>query len=165
MNLAMLLDMAAEAFGERAAVSCGARTVSYAELRAAAQALAGELRSGSYAHAALLDTNGIAAPVTLFAAAYAGLPYVPLNYRLTAPELTALLERVAPVWLAAAPEQLARSHPAPWHHRHRCAPARHGQPSRWRCRVPRRPVIPRRWRDPAVYERHYGCAQGGRAAA
>jgi long-chain acyl-CoA synthetase len=108
MNLAMLLDMAADAFGERTAVSCGTQQLSYARLRRAAQAAAHELRQGSFSHAALLDTNGLNAPVTLFAAAYAGLPYVPLNYRLTSAELEELLQRVAPAWLVAAPEQLAR---------------------------------------------------------
>ncbi len=108
MNLAMLLEMAADAFGERTAVSCGPLHLSYARLRSAAQAAAGELRLSTASHAAFLDTNGLNAPVTLFASAYAGLPYVPLNYRLTSAELEELLQRVAPAWLVAAPEQLAR---------------------------------------------------------
>ncbi len=108
MNLAMLLDMAADAFGERVAVKCGPGSLSYAALRAAAHAAAREMGRRSFAHAALLDTNGLAVPITLFAAAYAGLPYVPLNYRLTDTELTELLGRVAPAWLAAPPEQLQR---------------------------------------------------------
>src|ERR1700722_3612020 len=108
MNLAMLLDMAAEAFGERTAVSCGPDHLSYTRLRSAAQAAARELRHSPCSHAALLDTNGLNAPITLFAAAYAGLPYVPLNYRLTSGELEELLQRVAPAWLVAPPEQLAR---------------------------------------------------------
>jgi long-chain acyl-CoA synthetase len=108
MNLAMLLEMAADAFGERTAVACGPARMSYAQLRAAAQAAARGLRQGAFSHAALLDTNGLNAPVTLFAAAYAGLPYVPLNYRLTSGELEELLARVAPAWLVGAPEQLAR---------------------------------------------------------
>ena len=108
MNLAMLLDMAADAFGERVAVKCGPSSLSYAALRAAAHAAAREMGRGGFAHAALLDSNGLAVPITLFAAAYAGLPYVPLNYRLTDSELTELLARVAPAWLAAPPAQLQR---------------------------------------------------------
>ncbi len=104
----MLLDMAADAFGERIAVSCGDRSLSYAELRAAARAAAPHLARGGYAHAALLDTNGLAAPVALFAAAYAGVPYVPLNYRLTGAELEELLARVAPAWLVSQPAHLQR---------------------------------------------------------
>jgi long-chain acyl-CoA synthetase len=108
VNFAMLLDMAADAFGERIAVSCGGRSLSYAELRRAARAAAPALSAGGFAHAALLDTNGLAAPVALFAAAYAGVAYVPLNYRLTAGELEELLARVAPAWLVSQPEHLER---------------------------------------------------------
>src|SRR3546814_17156180 len=42
---------------------------------------------------------------TLFrSAAYAAVPYVPLNYRLTAPELNELAERIAPALLITTPE-------------------------------------------------------------
>ena len=108
MNLAMLLEMAAEAFGERIAVTCGDRSLSFTELRSAARTAAHALAGREFAYAALLDTNGLAAPVTLFAAAYAGLPYAPLNYRLSGAEHEELLRRIAPAWLAAAPQFRAR---------------------------------------------------------
>jgi long-chain acyl-CoA synthetase len=101
VNFAMLLDMAADAFGERIAVTCGEHALTYAALRAAARAAASQLAGGGFSHAALLDTNDLAAPITLFASAYAGVPYVPLNYRLTSAELEELLSRVAPVWLVS----------------------------------------------------------------
>jgi acyl-CoA synthetase (AMP-forming)/AMP-acid ligase II len=103
MNLAMLLEMAADAFGERIAVSCAGRTLSFSGLRSAAQSAARSLERAQVAHVALLDGNDVAAPVALFAAAFAGLPYVPLNYRLTGAELEQLLARVAPAWLIAPP--------------------------------------------------------------
>lgn len=103
MNLAMLLDMAVDAFGERTALKCAGRELRYAELRTSALAAAGELRGLS--HLALLDTNGPATSVALFAAAYAGVPYVPLNYRLNSAELTQLLERISPAWLIAPAAQ------------------------------------------------------------
>jgi long-chain acyl-CoA synthetase len=103
MNLAMLLEMAADAFGERSAVSCGGRHLSYSALRAAAQSAARTLAPSGFTHVALLDANGVAAPLALFAAAYAGVPYVPLNYRLTGAELEQLLARVTPAWLLAPP--------------------------------------------------------------
>jgi len=108
MNIAILLEMAADAFGERIAVTCADRSVSYAQLRAAAQAAAQHLHGGTFAHLALLESDGLAAAVALFAAAYAGVPYVPLSYRLTGGELTERLERIAPAWLVADPAQLAR---------------------------------------------------------
>jgi long-chain acyl-CoA synthetase len=108
MNFAMLLDMAAEAFGERTAVTCGADSLTFAALRQAAHAAAAQLGGGRFSHAVLLDTNGLPAPITLFAAAYAGVPYVPLNYRLTDVELEELLQRVAPASVVSQPQFLAR---------------------------------------------------------
>ena len=102
MNIATILDMAAEAFGERTALVCGATRMSYAELRERARAAAGAIRASGATYAALLDINSPAAPVAIFAAAYAGVPYVPLNYRLTAPELNELVERVAPAYLVTS---------------------------------------------------------------
>jgi long-chain acyl-CoA synthetase len=103
MNLAMLLDMAVDAFGDRTALKCAGRELSYAELRSRALAAAAQLRGLS--HLALLDTSGPATSVALFAAASAGVPYVPLNYRLNPAELTQLLERIAPAWLIAPDAQ------------------------------------------------------------
>jgi acyl-CoA synthetase (AMP-forming)/AMP-acid ligase II len=44
----------------------------------------------------LLDVTSLAMPVGLFASGWAGMPFVPLNYRLTGAELDALLERLRP---------------------------------------------------------------------
>jgi long-chain acyl-CoA synthetase len=47
-----------------------------------------------------------AAPIAIFGAACAGIPYVPLNYRLTRAELNDLVKRVAPARLIAGPEYM-----------------------------------------------------------
>lgn len=99
MNLSTILDMAAEACGERIALVDGARRMSYVELRDAALACAQYLHASRARAVAMLDVNGAAAPVALFAAAYAGLPYVPLNYRLTRAEINELIERITPAYL------------------------------------------------------------------
>jgi long-chain acyl-CoA synthetase len=104
MNFAMLLDMAADAFGERIAVTCGGDHLRYGGLREAARTAGA--RAKAFRHLALLDSNGLIGPLALFAAAYAGVPFVPLNYRLTAGELVQLLKRIAPAWLVAAPAHL-----------------------------------------------------------
>jgi acyl-CoA synthetase (AMP-forming)/AMP-acid ligase II len=44
-------------------------------------------------------------PLALFGAAWAGRPFVPLNYRLTGPEVDALIERVAPVLIVTDRER------------------------------------------------------------
>jgi acyl-CoA synthetase (AMP-forming)/AMP-acid ligase II len=107
MNLMMLLEMARSGFGERVAVTSGEHALTYAELFDAAGAAAAALRASGARHAALLDETSPALPVALFASAWAGLPFAPLNYRLTAAELDALLSRVAPAWLVTGAERAA----------------------------------------------------------
>lgn len=102
MNLTMLLDMAAETFGDRTAVVCGEVSLSYAELRARALAAADKIKAIGVGYVAYLDVNSPAAPVALFAAAYAGVPYVPLNYRLHDDEINALVARVTPALLVTS---------------------------------------------------------------
>lgn len=104
MNIAMLLDMAADAFGERTAVVCGDQSLTFAELRRQAQRAARVFQASDAEYVALLDTNGPVLPVVLFGAAYAGKPYVPLNYRLTTGEINELLDRVKPAVLVHGSE-------------------------------------------------------------
>ena len=108
MNLSTILDMAAEAFGDRVGVVCGDTRLTYAELRRKAYAAARELQGSGARHLALLDVNSPAAPVAIFAAAYAGIAYVPINYRLTREEINELVERVAPAVLVASDEARAQ---------------------------------------------------------
>jgi long-chain acyl-CoA synthetase len=96
MNISTILDMAAEAFGERTGVVNGDTRIDYATLRARAYAAARAIRASGAQNLAMLDVSSPAVPVAIFGAAYAGVPYVPLNYRLTKPEINELLARVAP---------------------------------------------------------------------
>jgi len=104
MNISTILDMAAEAFGDRIGVVSGDQRLTYAELREAAYRAARVFRASGASYVALLDVNSPAAPVALFGAAYAGIPYVPLNYRLTPAEINKLLARVAPAVLVTSAE-------------------------------------------------------------
>jgi acyl-CoA synthetase (AMP-forming)/AMP-acid ligase II len=96
MNLLMLLEMACSGFGDRVAVRSGEAELTFAELFEAARGAAARLREAGAGHAALLDVTSPAFPVALFASAWAGTPFAPLNYRLTGGELDALLARLAP---------------------------------------------------------------------
>jgi long-chain acyl-CoA synthetase len=104
MNISTILDMAAEAFGERTGVVCGEERWDYATIRAAAQAAAHHIKASGAQYVAMLDVTSPAVPVAIFAAAYAGVPYVPLNYRLTRPEINELLARVTPAFLIVGSE-------------------------------------------------------------
>jgi acyl-CoA synthetase (AMP-forming)/AMP-acid ligase II len=110
MNLMMLLEMAAQSHGERRALTCRGEHWTYAELYEAAGRTAAQLRLSAATHVGLLDVSSPAVPISLFASAWAGLPFVPLNYRLTEAQLAALLDRIAPARVvtdAARARQLA----------------------------------------------------------
>ena len=105
MNLMMLLEMASSAMGDRVAVASGDDRLTYGELFLAAGAAGAKARSAGIAHLAMLDESSLAFPVALFGAAWAGVPFVPLNYRLANDELGALLGRVAPALLLCDAER------------------------------------------------------------
>ena len=78
------------------------------ELFAAAGAAAAELRASGATRAAVLDVSSPALPVALFASAWAGVPFVPLNYRLTGAELDRLIEQITPCHLVTDAERAAQ---------------------------------------------------------
>jgi acyl-CoA synthetase (AMP-forming)/AMP-acid ligase II len=89
MNLLLLLDMAASGRGDEVAVRSGADELTAGELLASAWAGAEAL--GGASALAYVGTNGLAFPIGLFAASAAGVPFVPLNYRLGDEQLHGLL--------------------------------------------------------------------------
>src|SRR3546814_20496966 len=111
MNISTILDMAAEAFGERVALVCGEQRYTYAELRECAVRAAARIKASGAAYVALLDVASPAAPIAIYAAAYAAVPYVPLNYRLTVPKLHEVTERIAPALPITKPEKARRLTP------------------------------------------------------
>ncbi len=101
MNVMMLLEMASAAFPERPAFTDGSSGVSftYQQLFDAARLRADSIRTSGAERLVKLDVSNLATPLSLFASAWAGVPYVPLNYRLTDSEIAALLARVTPAYL------------------------------------------------------------------
>ncbi len=108
MNVMMLLEMANAAFPDRPAFTDGSsgQTLTYHQLFNAAQAQANVIRQFGVQRLAKLDVSNLATPLALFSSAWAGVPYVPLNYRLTDGEISSLLERVTPAYLVTQPERL-----------------------------------------------------------
>jgi acyl-CoA synthetase (AMP-forming)/AMP-acid ligase II len=115
MNISLVLQMAAEAEPERIGLVCGGRRWSYRALLRAARAAAADISSSGCSYVALLDESSEAAAIALFGAALAGVPYVPLNYRLADPELASLLSRIAPAYIVGDAERIARLSPDPGH--------------------------------------------------
>jgi long-chain acyl-CoA synthetase len=99
MNVMMLLEMAAQGFGERVAFVNGKESLTYQQLFDAAGRAAMHLRNSDCKHMAMLDVSSLALPIALFASAWAGKPFVPINYRLTDIEVAALLQRIQPALL------------------------------------------------------------------
>ncbi|MAE97420.1 MAG: AMP-dependent synthetase [Deltaproteobacteria bacterium] len=99
MNVMMLLEMGSQAMGERTGIQCGDDRWTIGELFAGAGRVASHFRGAGVEHAAILDVSSPAVPLALFGAGWAGLPFVPLNYRLTGDELDALIERITPALL------------------------------------------------------------------
>ncbi len=96
MNIALLLEMAADAAPDRIALVCDGRRWTYGALLSAVRGAVEVIADSGAETLALLDESSEAAMIALFAAALAGVPYCPLNYRLADADLAALLERIAP---------------------------------------------------------------------
>src|SRR5688572_19696792 len=105
MHLSLILDMAADALGDRPAVTAPDGTITYAELRERADTLAGTLAGE---RAVQLGLNSLAVPITLFAAARAGAAFTPLNYRLADPDLVRIATRAAPAAAVIDHDMVAR---------------------------------------------------------
>ena len=82
MRLPLLLDMAADGFGQRVLAGRKSGGMTAAQLAKRSHSGAGLVRERAAEAVVYLDVNGPAFPVALFAAARAGVPLVPLNYRL-----------------------------------------------------------------------------------
>jgi acyl-CoA synthetase (AMP-forming)/AMP-acid ligase II len=111
MNLSLVLQMAADAEPERIGLVCDGRRWSYGTLWAAARGAAAAIRESACTHVALLDENSEAAAIALFGAAIAGVPYIPLNYRLADADLSALLKRITPACIIGDVERVLRLAP------------------------------------------------------
>ena len=96
MNLMMLLEMASSGFGDRTAVGPQGQGLTYEQLFQRAGAAATRFRETGIDRVSMVDISSEALPIALFGSAWAGVPFVPLNYRLTVPELRHLAAEVAP---------------------------------------------------------------------
>ena len=109
MNVALLLEMAADGFGERVAIGSRTDGLTFAALRDHATGVAAHLGSDTRT-VALLGATSPLVPVALFGAAWVGASYAPLNFRVPTETRDALLARLAPAveadegWLDLAPD-------------------------------------------------------------
>src|SRR3954468_13798053 len=108
MNLSLLLDMACDGFGDRVVVGRGDGGLTPTRLRDLAAGGAQVIVDAGADAVVYLAVNGPAFPVALFAAARAGVPLVPVNYRMGEEQLDALLaNHPAAFGIAGTPEYAA----------------------------------------------------------
>ncbi|MDB5716064.1 MAG: long-chain fatty acid--CoA ligase, partial [Sphingomonadales bacterium] len=96
MQISLLLEMAAESFPDRAMISGPDGPITGGEVLARARAGAAWLAGQGGETLVFCGLNGPALPIALFAGAIAGMPFAPINYRLTDADLRRLLARTAP---------------------------------------------------------------------
>lgn len=96
MRTTLLLDLAADTCGERIALGSRDAGIRFSSLHKGARAAGVRFAERLVRNVAFIGLNGEAMPLAMFAAGYAGKPFVPLNYRLGDTELRRLLERSAP---------------------------------------------------------------------
>jgi len=92
MGIELLLDMAVDGLGERTAIGSRADGLSYADLASLSRGAAAVVAKDGATHVATVGVIGPLLPIALFSSAYAGVPAVPLNYRLSIPMLDELLD-------------------------------------------------------------------------
>ena len=90
----MLLEMAASSNPDRMAVVDGELRLTTQQLSDIADGGAGVIAESGVEHVAYVGLGGAMLPVLIFASARAGLSFTPLNYRLSAEGIQALIERL-----------------------------------------------------------------------
>lgn len=94
MSISLLLEMAASSNPDRTAVVDGDLRLTAQGLSDLADGGAGVIAASGAKHVAYVGTGGAMLPALIFASARAGLAFTPLNYRLSADGLRALIERL-----------------------------------------------------------------------
>ncbi|MGY1743588.1 MULTISPECIES: class I adenylate-forming enzyme family protein [unclassified Blastococcus] len=107
MNLAMILDMVADGMPDRVLIGNREDGLTGTTLRTKAAAGAAHVASLGADRLVYLGPNGAGFPVALFAATLAGVPFLPLNYRLGEEQLTEIMGRQEnPLVVTDTPERV-----------------------------------------------------------
>jgi acyl-CoA synthetase (AMP-forming)/AMP-acid ligase II len=104
LSVSLLLEMAASSFPDREAVVDGTTRLQVEELNKLADGGAGVIANSSASHVAYVGTGGVMLPLLIFASARAAVPLTPLNYRLSADALQALIGRLSEALVIVDPD-------------------------------------------------------------
>lgn len=108
MNIAMLLDMAADGFGDRLAVGSREGGITYAQLRDRSRAVAAGIAAGGHERVVVASVNDDAIPELVLGAARAGSRYMSVNYRLADERLRDAVAMCTPAAVVADPATARR---------------------------------------------------------
>jgi acyl-CoA synthetase (AMP-forming)/AMP-acid ligase II len=94
MSISLLLEMAASSNPDRTAVVSGNIRLTTQQLSDLADGGAGVIAQSNAKHVVYVGTGGVMLPLLIFASARAGLAFTPINYRLSAEGMQALIARL-----------------------------------------------------------------------
>lgn len=94
LSISLLLEMAVSNDPDRVALVDAANRLTIGELSALADGGAGVIAASDVRHVAYVGSGGLMQPLLIFASARAGVPYTPINYRLSADGVQELIERL-----------------------------------------------------------------------
>jgi long-chain acyl-CoA synthetase len=94
VSISLLLEMASSSDPERTAVVSGDVRLTTQQLSDLADGGAGLIAGSGASHVAYVGTGGAMLPLLIFASARAGLTFTPINYRLSADGIKALIARL-----------------------------------------------------------------------
>jgi len=108
MNTPMLLEMAADGMAGRVAVGARQDGLTYAGLFDRARRVAAVVAESGAERLVFVAQNSSLLPALLFGSGLAGVPFVPVNYRLADEQLRAILARTAPAVAVVADDAIGR---------------------------------------------------------
>src|SRR6201996_1190931 len=94
MSISLLLEMAVSSNPDRTAVVSGDTRLTTQQLSDLADGGAGIIAGSNANHVVYVGTGGTMLPLLIFASARAGLAFTPINYRLSAEGIQALIQRL-----------------------------------------------------------------------
>jgi long-chain acyl-CoA synthetase len=94
MSISLLLEMAASSSPDRTVVVSGETRLTAQQLSDLADGGAGVIAASNAQHVVYVGTGGVMLPLLTFASARVGLAFTPINYRLSAEGIQALIRRL-----------------------------------------------------------------------
>jgi acyl-CoA synthetase (AMP-forming)/AMP-acid ligase II len=111
MNVSMLIEMLAEGAGDRVVIGSLSGGLTASDVLARSRRAAEIFRSTGAEYVGFVDLNSASVPVAFFGAGLAGIPFAPVNYRLTDEQLAGILRRLSPGVIIVGDDMMGRIEP------------------------------------------------------